>query len=169
MADQLELLEAVVVGSGEPGLMKVALGSGEGRFISDVPVEYLPPSARRPGSRFNALVLGREFVRAASYSHVDAVVNEIRSVLSTDWNPLGIAQFDDEYEQYIIGIFFLLESDTSEQAIAEHLLSIEHQTMNLEGTQMDQLLKVAAKLRRLQVPNPKPAQTVRPLPPDHSR
>jgi hypothetical protein len=69
--------------------------------------------------------------------------------------PIGVAHsIGDEYLGYIAGIYSLLASDISEQVIAEHLLSIEVEWMGLAGTPMDQLLKVSAKLRKLQLPIP---------------
>jgi len=70
-----------------------------------------------------------------------------------DWDPIGVADVvGDEYDRYVGRIYSLLASDVSEQAIAGHLLSIELERMGLGGTPMYQLVKVAAKLRNLQLP-----------------
>jgi hypothetical protein len=161
-------LEGVVVGSGDPGLLKIALGRGRRQFIADVPIEYFPASVPRlPNSRFIAVVLGREFVRVASSD--PTIEDQMRWVLNADWDPLGVAdERDNEYDMYIGGIYLLLASDTPEHAIAAHLLSIEVEGMRLKGTPMNQLLEVAAKLRKLQLPlRVKQPQIVRS--PDKSR
>jgi hypothetical protein len=84
------------------------------------------------------------------------IQDQIRSVLNTDWDPIGVVGdgINDEYDMYIGRIYSLLASGASEQAIAEHLLSIELERMGLglTGTSMNQVLKVAAKLRQLQLP-----------------
>lgn len=59
---------------------------------------------------------------------------------------------EDEYDMYIGRIYSLLASDASEQTIASHLLSIEIERMGLGGRPINQLLKVATGLRKLQLP-----------------
>jgi hypothetical protein len=147
-------LVAVVVGPGKPGLLRVALGHGDGQFVVDAPSELLQPSLRLPNSQFVAVVVGREIVRVEPAGRVWlAIQDQIRSVLNTEWDPIGVADIvDDEYDMYIGCIYSLLAGSVSEQAIAEHLLSIEIERMGLGGTPITQLLKVATKLRKLQLP-----------------
>jgi hypothetical protein len=147
-------LEAVVVGPGKPGLLRVAVGRGAGQFVVDAPSELLQPSLRLPNSQFVAVVVGREIVRVEPAGRVWlAIQDQIRSVLNTDWDPIGVADIvDDEYDTYIGRIYSILARGESEQAIAEHLLSIEIERMELGGTPMTQLLNVATKLRNLQLP-----------------
>jgi hypothetical protein len=147
-------LEAVVIGPGKPGLVKVALGRGDRQFVVDAPIGLLQPSLRVPNSQFVAVVEGRELLRVESAGRIWlAIQDQIRSVLNADWDPIGVADIvGDEYDGYIGRIYSLLASDVSEQAIAGHLLSIELERMGLEGTPMNQLLKVTAKLRKLQLP-----------------
>ena len=149
-------LEAVVIGPGKPGLLRVALGREQRQFIVDVPFDLLPSSLRLPNSHFVAVVQGRELVRVESAGRFWLTIqNEIRSVLNNDWDPIGVADIvDDEYDMYIGSIYGLLASDASEQAIAEHLLSIELERMELKGTLMSRLLEVAARLRELTLPAP---------------
>ena len=143
----------MVIGLGKPGLVKVALGRGDRQFVVDTPIELLPPSLRLPNSQFVAVVDGRELVRVEPAGHVWlAIQDQIRAVLNTDWDPIGVSDIvDDEYDGYIERIYSLLASNVSEPAIAEHLLSIELEGMGLAGTPMNQLLSVAAKLRKLQL------------------
>jgi hypothetical protein len=148
-------LEAVVIGPGKPGILKVALGRGQGEFVADVPLEKLEPSLRLPNSQFVAVVEGRELVRVEPGGRIWlAIQDEIRSVLNTDWDPIGVVGdgINDEYDMYIGRIYSLLLSGASEQAIADHLRSIEVDRMGLTGASIDQLCKVAAKLLKLQLP-----------------
>jgi hypothetical protein len=147
-------LEATVIGPGKPGLVRVALDRGERQFVVDAPFELLQPPLRLPNSRFVAVVEGREIVRVESAGRIWlATQDRIRLVLNNDWDPIGVSDIvDDEYDMYIGCIYSLLSSDASEQAIAAHLLSIEVERMGLGGTPMNQLLEVAARLRKLQLP-----------------
>jgi hypothetical protein len=147
-------LEAVVLGPGRPGQVKVALGRGQNQFVADVPIELLQPSLRMPNSEFVGVVKGRELVRVEPAGRIWLTIqDQIRAVLNSDWDPIGVAEkLDDEYDMYIGHIFSLLATDAAEQAIADHLLWIELERMGLTGTPMNQLLKVAANLRHLQLP-----------------
>src|SRR5690348_3659793 len=94
-------LEAVVVGPGKPGFLKVTLGRGQGQFVVDVPVETLQPSLRLPNSQFVAVVKGREVVRVEPDGRAWLTIqDEIRSVLNTDWDPIGVVGdgIADEYD-----------------------------------------------------------------------
>jgi hypothetical protein len=148
-------LEAVVIGPGKPGFLKVALGRGHGQFVADVPFEMLQPSLRLPNSHFVAVVKGRELVRVESDGRTWLTIqDEMRPVLNANWDPIEVVGhgIESEYDMYIGRIYSLLATGASEQAIAEHLLSIEVERMGLTGTPMNQLLKVAAQLRKLQLP-----------------
>jgi hypothetical protein len=117
-------LEAVVIGPGKPGILRVALGRGQGEFVANVPFEKLGPSLRLPNSHFVAVVEGRELVRVEPAGRIWLKIqDEIRSVLNTDWDPIGVVGdgINDEYDMYIGRIYSLLLSGASEQAIAEHL------------------------------------------------
>src|ERR1700720_1240449 len=63
-------LEAVVIGPGKPGQVRVALGRGERRFVADVPVDLLQPALRMPNSEFVAVVSGRDVVRVEPAGHI---------------------------------------------------------------------------------------------------
>jgi hypothetical protein len=84
-------LEAVVIGPGKPGILKVVIGRGRGEFVADVPFEKLEPSLRLPNSHFVAVVEGRELVRVEPAGRIWLTIqDEIRSVLNTDWDPIGV-------------------------------------------------------------------------------
>jgi hypothetical protein len=148
-------IEAVVVGPGAPGLVKVALGHGRTKFVVDVPFEIISPPLRLPNSQFVAVVEGRKVVRVEPDGGTWLTIQDrMRTVLNADWDPIGVADVvDDEYNGYIERIYSLLASDASEQSIAARLLSIEVELMGLEGTPMEHLLKVASELRILQSPS----------------
>jgi hypothetical protein len=109
-------LEAVVLGPGRPGEVKVALGRGEHQFVADVPFELLQPSLRTPNSEFVAVVKGRELVRIETAGRVWLTIqDQIRAVLNSDWDPIGVANIvDDEYDMYIGHIYSLLATDAAE-------------------------------------------------------
>jgi hypothetical protein len=147
-------LEAVVLGPGRPGHVRVALGGGQHQFVTDVPYDLLQPSLRIPNSEFVAVVNGRELVRIEPAGRVWLTIqDQIRAVLNSDWDPIGVADIvDDEYDMYIGQIYSLLVTDSDEQAIAGHLLRIELERMGLTGTPVSRLFQVAANLRSLQLP-----------------
>jgi len=147
-------LEAVVVGPGKPGFVRVALGRSEHRFVADVAIELLEPSLRMPNSEFVAVVAGRELVRIEPAGRVWLTIqDQIRAVLNSDWDPIGVADtVDDEYDMYIGHIYSLLATNTHEQAIADYLLWVELERMGMTGTPMNQLLQVVARLRSLPLP-----------------
>lgn len=124
------------------------------RYV-DVPFDRLPPLLRLPNSQFVAVVEGREVVRVESAGRIWLTIqDQIRSVLNADWDPIGVADIvDGEYDGYIGHIYSLLAGNVSERTIAEHLFSIERERMGLQGTPMDRLLAIAAKLRSLQLPS----------------
>jgi hypothetical protein len=147
-------LEAVVIGPGAPGLLKVTLGRDNGKYVIDVPVERIPSSLRLPNSSFVAVLAGREFVRVetAGPAWID-IQDQVRTVLNAVWDPIGVADAAcDEYDGYIAGIYSLLQDGASEEILARHLLSIEVDHMGLPGASMNKLLAVVAKLRELQLP-----------------
>ena len=147
-------LEAIVVGPGRPGELRVAVGRGEQTFVTNVRVELLHPSLRLPNSEFVAVVDGREIVRVEPAGRVWLTIqNEIRGVLNRDWDPIGVADIvDGEYDMYIGHLHSLLAKNASEQDLAEYLLWVELERMGLTGTPMDQLLRVAKNLQSLQLP-----------------
>ena len=149
-------LEAVVVGPGAPGWLKVMFGRDSAKYVVDVPAERIPSSLRLPNSHFVAVVAGRAFVRVetAGQAWIE-IQDQIRCVLNAAWDPIGVANsVDDEYDGYIAGIYSLLQSGASQEMLAKHLRSIEVKQMELRGSSMDKLLAVAGRLCKLQMPAP---------------
>lgn len=135
------------------------------RHTQAAPSQPVPPEAtaaskadaspaRVPNSRFVALVAGRDVVRVEPFG--DAwieIENRIRVILNTEWDPIAVAQADDdEYDGYISCVLSLLRREASAEAIAEHLKSIEVERMELRGSSPDKLMAVAEALRNLQLP-----------------
>jgi hypothetical protein len=90
-------LEAVVLGPGKPGQLRVALGRGEHQFVADVQFDLLQPSLRMPNSEFVAVVNGRELVRIEPAGRIWLTIqDQIRVVLNRDWDPIGVADIVDD-------------------------------------------------------------------------
>jgi hypothetical protein len=75
-------------------------------------------------------------------------------ILLHDWDPIGVRdvpEAQDEYDSYVGGVYRLLVSGASPQAVAEHLCAVERQGMALGQRRPADLLPVAEKLCRLDV------------------
>lgn len=147
-------LEAVVIGPGVPGMLKIRLGRHDGTFVMDVRAEDIPPPLRMPNASFVAVVAGRHFVRVEPLGEAWLEIqDQIRAVLNTEWDPIGVAHpVDDEYDGYIAGIHSLLGQGASVETLAGHLKSIEVERMELRGSRKEKLLAVATSLQRLGLP-----------------
>jgi hypothetical protein len=151
--------EAVVLGPGKPGFVKLRLGRRRGysdERIDDVPFDRIPAPLRLPNTRV-VTVMGdggvlRVEADAVGRPRLD-VEARVRRVLN-EWDPIGVAgEVEDEYDGYINGVLGLLGSGASERAIAGHLLAIEQERMELPGAPLDRLLSVASRLRSLRLPD----------------
>jgi hypothetical protein len=82
------------------------------------------------------------------------IMEQIRQVLLHDWDPIGVSdvpEAQDEYDSYIGGVYRLLASGARPKAIAQHLATIQGDTIGLPvGTYKD-LMPVARKLHYLEV------------------
>jgi hypothetical protein len=145
---------AVVIGPGNPGMLKIQVGRGGSTFVIDVEAEKIPSALRLPNSSFVALFTGRDFVRVdARGSGWIEVEDRIRTILNDDWDPIGVAHaVDDEYDGYIAGILTRLVRGSSADGLVEHLRSIEVDRMALSGSSLVRLRAVADALRSLQLP-----------------
>ena len=84
------------------------------------------------------------------------VKQEIDRVLWEVWDPIGVNKFPDardEYGMYVNGVFELLTSGASDQSIAEHLLGIVTQRMELAGPTVAQMRRTVAALRAITLPS----------------
>jgi hypothetical protein len=149
-------VEGVVIGPGQPGHLRILLGSGDDERTVETESERIPPALRMPNSKFVAVVNGTRVVRVEPLgSQWFELEGRIREVLNTEWDPIGVSDFvADEYDGYIGGIMSMLRAGASQGAIAEHLLRIEVDAMGLETTaphHVQSLLDVAARLCALKV------------------
>ncbi len=81
------------------------------------------------------------------------VRQRIRLILNERWDPLSVGDVrQDEYDNYIDGIYALLMKHASDVALARHLQGIEVGAMGANGTPFEHLLRVAIELRRVEIP-----------------
>jgi hypothetical protein len=62
-----------------------------------------------------------------------ADVDAIRSILLSEWDPIGCGVPDDEYDAYIPGIYRLMQARVSVAELASHLQEIETKRMGSPG------------------------------------
>ena len=74
----------------------------------------------------------------AQLTQAQEIQDAIRQILLQDWDPIGVRDAptaQDEYDGYVGGIYRLLASAASPEAVAKHLGAIETEQMGLEHTQ----------------------------------
>jgi hypothetical protein len=144
-------VEAVVIGPGAPGHLRVRLG----QIPRDVPIERIPPALRTPNSEFVAVVEVGEFLRVETAGHAWLVIQErVRSVLNADWDPIGVAEVvDDEYDSYIGLIYSMIRRNASADELAAQLLQIETESIGLSGLPEQRRIEVARRLLALDLPS----------------
>lgn len=84
------------------------------------------------------------------------VKQEIDRILWEVWDPIGVNQISparDEYSMYVNGVFELLTSGASDDAIARHLLGIVSARMELSGSTIDHMRPTVAALRAISLPH----------------
>jgi hypothetical protein len=77
--------------------------------------------------------------------------DEIRHILATEWDPIGIhdvAATKDEYERYVGILMKMLLANESPEALRERLLQIERKEMGLPGNS-GRALSAAQKLKEI--------------------
>jgi hypothetical protein len=82
------------------------------------------------------------------------IQRRIGEVLLRHWDPIGIAdvpEAQDEYEEYVGGVYRLLASGASARQIAEHLVDIEARQLGFKDTKPDMLIPLAERLKRLDI------------------
>jgi len=89
-------------------------------------------------------------------TRVRHIQEAIRQILLQDWDPISVRhapEAQDEYDGYVDGVYRLLASGASADAVAEHLCAIERGNMGLKPARARarDRLAVAAKLCRLDV------------------
>jgi len=142
-------IQAVVVGPGRPGHLKVAVGSGITKRVTDAPADMIPPDLRLPNSIFLAIMRRGALVRVEHFDQQLIDLQErIRTILNTLWDPIGVGHVvDDEYDSYISDILELLEGGAGAEGLADYLRLIEVERMSLTESPRHKLLAVAEALR----------------------
>src|SRR5437868_11934527 len=82
-----------------------------------------------------------------------ALQASIADVLLHDWDPIGIqdeAGAQDEYDDYVGGVYRLLVDGATETQLADHLFRIEADAMGIPRSDPSTLLPVAKKLFALE-------------------
>jgi hypothetical protein len=64
----------------------------------------------------------------------DHAFMDVRSILMRDWDPIMMSVYlpDDEYDQYIPGVIRLLESNCGHEQLANYLLNVEKNWIEME-------------------------------------
>ena len=84
------------------------------------------------------------------------VKQEIDRVLWEVWDPIGVNRIPNargEYGMYVNGVFEVLKSGASDEFIAEHLLTIATDRMELAGPTMAHMRPTVAALRAISLPS----------------
>jgi hypothetical protein len=84
------------------------------------------------------------------------VKQEIDRVLWEVWDPIGVNRVPNargEYGMYVNGVFELLKSGASDESIAERLLTIATDRMELAGPTIAHMGPTVAALRAITLPS----------------
>ena len=82
------------------------------------------------------------------------IQSAIQAILLREWDPIGVAgepSARDEYDAYVGGVYRLLASGASAEAVATHLSRLEATKMGLPSGSPELLLRVARRLCALDV------------------
>ena len=84
------------------------------------------------------------------------VKQQIDHILWEVWDPIGVNKISparDEYSGYVNGVFQLLTSGASDDEIAQHLLTIVHDRMELKGATVLDMQPTVTALRAIPLPS----------------
>jgi hypothetical protein len=85
-----------------------------------------------------------------------AVKQQIDRILWEVWDPIGVNKISparDEYSGYVNGVFQLLTSGASDEEIAQHLLTIVHDRMELKAAAVADMRPTVTALRDIALPS----------------
>jgi hypothetical protein len=85
-----------------------------------------------------------------------AVKQDVDRILWEVWDPIGVNQYPDardEYSSYVNGVFELLAGGASDDLIAQHLVAIVTDRMELTGATIDDMRPTVAALRNVAIPS----------------
>jgi len=81
------------------------------------------------------------------------VQEQIRVVLNTTWDPLGVGDMvDDEYDSYIGGVYVLVREGASPEHFCEHLRRVELESLEIAPTSQEHKMRVLSELKSLNLP-----------------
>ncbi len=86
-------------------------------------------------------------------NHFRRMQDEIRSVLLQTWDPIGIQNepnAQDEYDNYVDGIFRLLSQGASDDELGAHLWSIATDQMGFSADKQSQQ-ETVKELRKIRI------------------
>jgi hypothetical protein len=81
---------------------------------------------------------------------------QIDSILWEVWDPIGVNKISparDEYSGYVNGVFQLLTSGASDGELAQHLLTIVHDRMELKAATLTEMQPTVTALRAISLPS----------------
>jgi hypothetical protein len=81
------------------------------------------------------------------------IQDAIRQILYRDWDPIGVcgAAPEDEYDSYIGGVYRILSTSRSEEALIQYLAGAFQDLLGSEERAPERLCSVARKLLALDV------------------
>ena len=84
-----------------------------------------------------------------------SVKQQIDRILWEVWDPIGVNKIAprDEYSGYVNGVFQLLTSGASDEEIAQHLLTIVHDRMELKAAMVADMQPTVSALRAISLPS----------------
>jgi hypothetical protein len=85
-----------------------------------------------------------------------SVKQQIDRILWEVWDPIGVNKISparDEYSGYVNGVFQLLTSGVSDEEIAQHLLTIVHDRMELKAATVAEMQPTVTALRAVSLPS----------------
>jgi hypothetical protein len=80
--------------------------------------------------------------------------SEIRRVLLTVWDPIGVKDApnaQDEYDSYVFPVFELVTQAKSDEAIVKYLLEIVNDSMGLGSAKESDMLPTLRALREIPI------------------
>jgi hypothetical protein len=85
-----------------------------------------------------------------------SVKQQIDRILWEVWDPIGVNKISparDEYSGYVNGVFQLLRPRASDEEIAQHLLTIVHDRMELKAARVAEMQPTVTALRGISLPS----------------
>jgi len=85
-----------------------------------------------------------------------SVKRQIDRILWEVWDPIGVNKISparDDYSGYVNGVFQLLTSGASDEEIAQHLLTIVHDRMELKAATVAEMQPTVTALRDISLPS----------------